>query len=76
MNPHASLSAALMDSSPARIAFRRDRSLNDIGIAALQRGGTVERLTPARDLGGVSARAVLVDQQHQLPVFEAGTAGR
>jgi hypothetical protein len=37
---------------------------------------TVERLAPARDLGGVPARAVLVCEQHELAVREPGVTAR
>ena len=55
---------------------RRDRRLDDIRAAALQREGTVERLTPAGDLGGVPARAVLVCEQHELAALEPSVAAR
>ena len=55
---------------------RRDRRLDDVRAAALQREGPVERLAPARDLRGVPARPVLVGEQHELVAVEPGRAAR
>ena len=55
---------------------RRDRRLDDVRAAALQREGPIERLAPAGDLGGVPARTVLVCEQHELAAVEPGLAAR
>ena len=45
---------------------RRDRRLQDVGPAPVQRERPVERRAPGGDLRGVPQRAVLVGEQYEL----------